>query len=65
MEKMKKGFRQFRECNIVVDLFSTEPNSIELYIPYTHKHKLLTVIYVELKKNLQNILYVEESVFPL
>jgi len=33
MEKMKNGFRQARE-SVVVDLSSTEPNWMELYIPY-------------------------------
>ena len=32
---------------MVVDSSSTELNWMELYIPYTHKHKLLTVLYAE------------------
>ena len=32
---------------IVLDLSLTELNGMELYIPYAHQHKLLSVIHVE------------------
>ena len=41
---MKKGFRQSRE-SVVVELSSTEPNWMELYIPYKTSIYCWTVLY--------------------
>ena len=47
MQLIQQKLKTYSYTYIAVDLSSTELNSMEIYIPYTHWHKLLTVIHVE------------------
>ena len=50
---------------VVIELFSAELDWMELYIPHTHQHKLLTVMYVEGFSNLNSIMQLKRNYFDL